>query len=399
MQDIETDILILGGGCSGWSLLSYLLEFNLHKKYRICLVEAESIRQTKTWSYWEDISSSNWKEDYVWTHICVKSASTRFEYYQERAYKSIQSASFYRQIEDKVSKIDSIKLIQDQVIDIDYSNRRVKTTQYSFSASLIIQNFALKGSTIEHEIKNTQYPLVQHFGGLIVESTKLNLDPDMVIFMDFDVPQDYGFAFMYILPYGSNSALFEYTLFSELVLKKNIYESEVKNYLKEKYHLGKSDFTIKEKEFGQIPMDDRLPQIKLAEHFYTFGSIAGMTKASTGYTFSRIQKSSKAFAESILINGLEFDHSAAVMNGISKKRYRIYDIVLLHVLQQFPNIGVKTFIRLFERIGIPKMLRFLSEDQSIFADMKVLNAAPKTVFIPAVFNAIKTLKRHLYHTI
>lgn len=398
MDTVNADILILGGGCSGWSLLASLLDAGLDTTYKICLVEPEGERLPKTWSYWDHLEPNRlWKADYAWSELSIKTKGTTYKIEKDEVYKSIHSSSFYGQIEKTASTKRAVHILKDRIIAIDQDTKIAQGEKSFYASKFIIQNFETSISSSSY--KSLQYPMIQHFGGLLVNSTKWSISKDEACFMDFNVSQEYGFAFMYLLPYSDTTCLVEYTLFSPKLLNKDIYISQVKKYLLKQFDLQENEFKIEDIELGQIPMDDRLPKIRLAEDIYLFGTAAGMTKASTGYTFSRIQKAASALAKSITKNGLNFDHTQAISNGISKTRYRLYDLILLDVLRHNPIQALKAFEKLFNKLGVEKMLVFLSENQSIISDLRVLNAAPKKDFIPALFRARKALLKHLIHSV
>jgi|AntAceMinimDraft_1070359.scaffolds.fasta_scaffold04756_9 lycopene beta-cyclase len=396
---IEADILILGGGCSGWSLVAALLELNLQTDYKIAVVEKPQGKLNKTWSFWESLPKSTiWETDAKWNSLRFNldpSFSTSLD--EEHVYQSVKATNFINTVKKRAEDTGKIQLIDDQIIDYDYKTSSAFGKQNNYKAKVVFQNFFISNKEEIEAKKKLDYPLLQHFKGLVIESESLDLRTNEALFMDFEVNQTFGFAFMYVLPYSKTKALFEYTLFSENVLEKEQYEEQIYAYLAAKHHLNKSDISILEEEFGVIPMNDMLPSVQNTSNWFKMGSYAGMTKASTGYTFARIQKASNAAAASIKEFGL--NDLQALKNqlekGTSSTRYRVYDIILLELLKNYPNEVIKAFRQLFKKLGIKKMLQFLSEDQNLIADFFVLNSVDKWVFIKAIWRAKKTLSRHL----
>ncbi|MDV7395538.1 lycopene cyclase family protein, partial [Arthrospira platensis SPKY1] len=139
-------------------------------------------------------------------------------------------------------------------------------------------------------------------------------------------------------------------LFSSQLLQEQVYRQEIEAYLLKNHGLDRGAYRIVEEEKGAIPMDDRLPAPCFGS-IYQFGTLAGMTKASTGYTFARIQRAADAFVRSILENGLDADHEVGLWQGLSKLRYRLYDIALLEVLDKHPLRAVESFEQLFRKRG------------------------------------------------
>ena len=63
--------------------------------------------------------------------------------------------------------------------------------------------------------------------------------------MDFSINQKNETRFIYILPFKSNEALIEFTLFTKSILKNSEYEKVLKEYLNNK---GIDSYEILEKE-------------------------------------------------------------------------------------------------------------------------------------------------------
>lgn len=396
---VESDILILGGGCSGWSLIAAFIELNLQEEYRITIVEDGSQFPNKTWSFWEeDIISSVCQTDMYWNKLKFNlNKNFSVSATSSHIYQSVSASSFIGKIREVADRYRNIEIITDKIIDCNYSSNDAEGQIQNYKASLIFQNFFAKQEELHKLKQSLSYPLLQHFKGIVVKSKRLNLDSEEAIFMDFEVNQNHGFAFMYVLPYSSDSALFEYTLFSERQLTQDQYEHEIAHYLADKHHLTHQDYIILEEESGVIPMNDIIPTVRFGSKWFKMGTIAGMTKASTGYTFARIQKASKGVAKLIQLNGI---HASEIIKQelekhVSKKRYRIYDIILLDLLKYHPNEVIKAFNVLFKNLGVRKMLRFLSENQGLIADFHVLNTVQKWPFIKAIWRARKVLLKHL----
>lgn len=398
---IKSDILILGGGCSGWSLVSSFIKHNLHLHYSITIVEKALGNNHKTWSFWEQLSDSTiWSADYTWDKLRLTIDDEYSATIEEDAiYKSIKARSFVESIKGIAVETSSIQLVEDEILRCNHSNMSATGVTNDYTAKIVFQNFFNDQNQLTDYTSKLEYNLSQHFKGLVIESEKLELVSNEVIFMDFTVNQQYGFAFMYVLPYSTSKALFEYTLFSEKLLQVEQYEQEIQHYLKNKYGIANSEYTILEEEFGVIPMNDMLPSTHFSTNWFKMGSIAGMTKASTGYTFSRIQQAAEAVAAVIASSGIqdEMGITAALQKGISPRRYRLYDIILLELLKNSPNEVIDAFKMLFAKLGIKRMLQFLSENQSLLSDFAVLTGVDTWTFLKATWKSRKVLLKHLFN--
>lgn len=396
----ESDILILGGGCSGWSLVAALIDSNLHNTYRISIVEKSQDDVNKTWSHWDDLTESKtWNVDTKWNSLRLN-IDTDFSTKLEEAgiYKSIKASNFNNSIREKATQLPSIQLFVDEIENCNFKDKIAFGRLNAYKSEIIFHNFDFNKMRIKEKNDALTYPLLQHFKGLLIESEKPAFDANEAIFMDFNVSQEYGFAFMYILPYSDKKALFEYTLFSEKRIDEELYENEIYSYLASNFKLQKEVVKVLEEEMGVIPMNDAVPTITDNTNWYKLGTIAGMTKASTGYTFARIQQSCRAVATTIKQFGLNNPNEIekALEQGISTFRYRAYDIILLDLLKNDPNAVIQAFKVLFSKLGVRRMLRFLSEDQSFLADLAVLNTVNKWTFTKAFWRAKKVIFKHLF---
>src|SRR5690625_7678398 len=110
--------------------------------------------------------------------------------------------------------------------------------------------------------------------------------------MDFDVPQQNGVTFMYLLPYSPTTALIEYTVFSEQTLPPEQYEDEIENYigrLLSKSGNPDSGYQFLRKEKGEIPLSPGRPSPWYCKQAYTRGFPAGHPSPGPAHNFSRLQ--------------------------------------------------------------------------------------------------------------
>ncbi|MCG8350158.1 MAG: lycopene cyclase family protein, partial [Chloroflexales bacterium] len=149
----------------------------------------------------------------------------------------------------------------------------------------------------------------------------------------------------------------------------------LKQYIRE--YLGIDSYAIQHVEFGIIPMTD-IPFVRRpSPHVMNIGTAGGMTKASTGYTFQRIQKQSRRIVESLLATGQPFYAESML------KRHALMDSVLLNVLDTGRESGKAFFNRLFSKNSPQRVLRFLDEETSLWEDLALMS----TVNVPAFMAA------------
>lgn len=193
--------------------------------------------------------------------------------------------------------------------------------------------------------------------------------------MDFNLSQDKGITFMYVLPTKPNEALVEYTLFSESVLEKGAYATELKKYIKEKLKID--NYEILHDEFGVIPMTKAKFQTTANKNsnIINIGTVGGHTKASTGYTFTFVHKKVKKIAWLLSNN----EHPV-VRPTLREKMFRWYDMSLLDVLISKKCSGEEIFTSLFKKNNPERVLAFLADESTHLDEFKIRNSVPIAPF-------------------
>ena len=378
------DIIIAGGGLSGLSLSWYLAKGGY--KGKVLVVDSTfAPTNDKTWCFWtnseppfRDIIYRKWSK----TWVSILDYST-FRYLNEYSYYCIRSGDFREYVLRELRKHKNFDLLEENILDFSSNNKKaVLLTKNgdSYLGDYIFQS-VLKPKELKSD--DIKYPLLQHFLGWEIITEKPEFDADIFTLMDFDENFDKGVAFMYILPFQPNRALFEFTVFSEEILDKKIYKNKIREYLLNQYELTKDEFKIRRKEFGIIPMQDR-PHLPVFEkNIFNLGAVGGQTKPSTGYTFTRIQDYTQQVAQN-LING--FDPSPPKPSDF---RYRYYDLLLLHILSNSKTDSLEVFKYLFKNNNLDEVFRFLAEDTSYLQDLKIMSSVPYFPFFKAIGNNLK----------
>ena len=194
----------------------------------------------------------------------------------------------------------------------------------------------------------------------------------------FSVEQKGNTRFMYVLPTSKNEALIEYTLFSKDLLSKEDYENEIKNYINQ---LGITNYELREKEQGNIPMTSYKFWKHNTKNIINIGSAGGWTKASTGFTFKNTTKKSKALIQ-FLLTETDF------RKFHKQDKFWFYDLLLLDVLNRSNELGSSVFSSLFKKGSPTLIFKFLDEETSLSEDLKVMLKCPKVPFIKALLGRI-----------
>jgi lycopene beta-cyclase len=217
--------------------------------------------------------------------------------------------------------------------------------------------------------------LLQHYGGQIVETNRSIFDPDTIVLMDFDIPQNDGIAFVYVLPFSPQRALIEPTIFSYRPLAMDHYRTIIQSYLLERYHVTK--YTVEFEEQGIIPMRPQAPPASAVGRIHPIGTQAGMVKGSTGYGFLSIQKSSPQLVQQTLGSGQSGPR-------VPRSNFSIWlDTVFLRYIEHHPKLAPEIFFNLFDRVKPDALVRFLSDAARPSDYAAVIRAMPKWPFIKA----------------
>ncbi|MBB6271802.1 lycopene beta-cyclase [Pedobacter cryoconitis] len=376
------DYIIAGGGCSGRSLAVRMLPYLKASNKQLLLVDKLPKKgNDKTWCFWEEhadvfepVVYKKWNRLLFSSHF-IQQELNIYPY----TYKMIRAADFYTYTDEKLSGNPHIITIQGNVERLYTENQQayaiidgeVYSSDYTFSSIPRIQN---------KRPERYQY-LLQHFMGWVIETETAIFDTECATLMDFKTPQQTGTSFVYVLPLSPKLALVEYTVFSEQELATEDYTTALKQYIDEQLHCKK--YTIKEQEYGVIPMSDHPVKRQQGRIIY-LGTAGGFTKGSTGYTFRFIQKHTSAIAEGLTKSG------NPIISSVFPNRFKTYDAILLHLLGSQRLSGEEIFSELFEKNKAKQILKFLDNETSLMEEIQIFSTLNKKEFTLALLN--RTLK-------
>lgn len=379
------DYIIAGAGSSGLSLAWHLVNSDLRDKKILIVDRSLEPANDKTWCFWS-------KGDPSFDHVVLKKWS-RAEIFvndehiredlSEFPYYCIRSGDFRRAVLAALEKIPTVTLLETAVDDLDGNENEgiLIAEKDTYTADYIFQ------SCLPPPLKQPpSYPLIQHFLGWEVTTDSEVFEPGSFIFMDLDNTFKKGFSFMYVLPIAKTRALLEYTIFSRSVEPASVYEEKLELYLYNRYGLKRINYSIDRTEYGEIPMEDAVYDPWYASRVLNIGMRGGLTKPSTGFTYSRIQDHSERIIESL------YSDQKPVPPPRSPKRYRTYDLWLLQILHDHPEEAMDVFHSLFKNNRLDDIFRFLGEESDFGQDLKIMSSVPWKPFFRAIW---KTRKRML----
>lgn len=334
----------------------------------------------RTWCFWEEneghfdsIITKSWNQ--------IQFYGQSYGAAQEIApykYKMLRGLDFYNSYLNSIQSYDNVTFLQELVTSVADHTKYVEVTT---------KNTVFRGTKVFNSIFNykllhqqTKYPVLQqHFIGWFIKSDKPIFNPDKATFMDFSIPQKGNTRFMYVLPFSQTEGLVEYTLFSADTLAEEEYENAIKKYIRE--NLKCTEYEIKEKEKGNIPMTCYDFSAKNGDNILHIGISGGWAKASTGYTFMSTYRKTRELVAFLKKN-------KPLSSFTHKDRYWYYDLLLLDILHKDNSKGRHIFESLFKGSRPQLIFKFLDEETNIREDLKIISSCPKSYFIKALFNRL-----------
>jgi lycopene beta-cyclase len=131
-----------------------------------------------------------------------------------------------------------------------------------------------------------------------------------------------------------------------------------------------------------IPITDRPYARRLNErpngHVLAIGMQGGRIKPSTGFAFMRVQADSAAIVQSLIEHDQPFDIPE------DSERYRLYDSLLLDIMEREPERIQAIFAALFKHNSIEQVLSFLDEQASLAQNVRMIATLPPAPFLQAL---------------
>ncbi|OYZ02258.1 MAG: hypothetical protein B7Y37_03910 [Sphingobacteriia bacterium 28-36-52] len=390
----QYDYIIAGAGCAGMSLLMRMVIDPFFASKKILVLDADDKQQNdRTWCFWEtkpdlfeSIVHHQWtKLDFYSNHY---SSELSIDPY---IYKMIRGLDFYNYVKTNASaspniewRKASVKKLVESSKFLDHSNklRNNEIAGVELVDGEIIYAEYVFSSILFEPIKAAadEYHFLQHFKGWEIKAATDCFDSSKAVFMDFRVGQEQGTTFMYVLPTSANTALIEYTLFTEKLLADDDYNAALKKYIAEQLQINYYEILHEEK--GVIPMTTKKFSYAKGRNIF-IGIAGGQAKASSGYAFKFIQKRTTQLIEAIK-KGKDLTYGKTMNDS----KGHLYDAVLLHVLHHRKMPGDEIFAAIFKGNKASNVLAFLDNESSILTDLKIMSSVPTGIFLPAALKEL-----------
>jgi len=376
------DYIIAGSGCAGLTLLyRILLEPALCNKKILVIDKERKDSNDRTWCFWE-------KDDGLFqpiVHHQWDNLDFFSEYYSNTLhiapyrYKMIKGLDFYNHVYAFAAQFKNVEFRYDHIkkLYMAGSTPVVQTKSSLFSAGYIFNSTKF----FSPETIKGNNSLLMHFKGWTIKTDQPCLDPGKGTLMDFNVDQQGGTAFMYLLPTTNNEALVEYTLFTGHTLSPGTYTEVLKEYI---HNTLKVDtFELLQEESGVIPLTKKQYPTHHRKKIIHIGTAGGCVKASSGYAFQFIQQQT----DSIILK-LKEGKTPIVKCSFKNKKFLWYDRTFLDVLIAKKMSGAAFMSLIIEKITPEKVLDFLGNESNIIDDFNIMKSVPIRVFLPTAIRQI-----------
>lgn len=378
----QYDIIVCGAGMSGLSLAYRAAKAGIWDNYNILIIDKDTkTKNDRTWCFWdkstspfEEIVSHKWDDMLFFSNDGSKIPLDNGDY----SYKMIRSIDFYNHTLEYLKAQPNITFLNNSVKSISNKNNEVEILTESSSFT---SKFCFNSLFEQPKLNHNDTFLLQHFKGIVIETEKPCFDSKQIHLMDFRTGQENGNTFFYVLPTSINTALVEYTLFSEKLLDREVYDQKLKEYINEV--LGIEDYKVIESEFGIIPMTDYKFN-RYEGNIVNIGSAGGDTRGSTGYTFSNTQRTVDNIITSFKSNGTPFFKQEHI-----SKKHKIYDSTMLQVLAEGKYKGHQLFTDMFSKVKASDIFAFLDSESNLSQDIKNIKSLIPNYFIKPFFKALR----------
>jgi lycopene beta-cyclase len=380
-EEQPTDLIIIGAGAAGLSLLLALKERNYRHTVKV-LERQNGPQHDRIWSFWNNKDLPIYIKAIISHEWSRWSLSTEQHQYTMRdsfyPYCSIRSEHLGALAIEHAEQETNVEIIFNcDVLSIDCNADRVFIT-------------TANGTMLAKKVVDTRPPpLHQEHNGLFQcfygEEISINadiLEPFTVKLMDQLRYSELGIEFVYVLPFSSNHALVEFTCFSITIIDKETLKARLTERLKHMFE--QHDYKVLRTEQAALPMYSiNHNNLNKTHKNLIYGGIAGgAMRIATGFSFLNSQRWAKQCAQALIEQG------KLVPSPPINLIYRTMDALMIRVLRNDMKIGVTIFEQMFKKVKAKRFARFMTE-QATTADMiSVIAAMPKRAFLRAAYNAL-----------
>ncbi len=376
------DAIIIGAGGAGMCLLLVLHQQGWLNGKRVLVLEPEAkVSNDRTWCFWARAGGerSNGLAPLASTTWDSAMGGLLEQWLPPYHYHHIRSADLYAHVHDLVGQHPDVHWMQrpaDAAGELP-NGAWVVSEGERFEARYVFDSRISQATA--QRIKADRDAVWQSFLGWRIRLQEPANESLAVRLMDFDVEQDDGFQFVYVLPFNDQERLVEVTRFGRVPIEHARAKVLLHAWISSKW----GHYERLEEEEGLIPMrmdlNPTATQHPAHQHLIPIGTAAGAVKATTGYALPRMYQHALDIARAL-------QEGSPMPTPMSKPRFAFYDTLLLHILAHQPGHGKKIFSTLFQKVPLPRIFSFLDEQTTLKEDVRVLLSLPVGIFLRAFFS-------------
>jgi lycopene beta-cyclase len=376
---LNVDLAILGAGCAGLSLAQRLSENPLWTKKTVLIEARITYTNDRSWCFWEpqdralrpalhDLIIHRWPK---WQFSGQQFQVTH--HVPGRDYCYIASDRFYQYALSALKHHHSISLqMGHAVVSVNMQPKGYAIELADGSTLCARQVIDTRPNVYTDSKEATLWQIIY---GLEVRASTSVFEPDTVGLMKELNASLMGTQFVYVLPFSSEHALIEWTLFSTQLISPKQMEPLLQAHMHA--HYPTTSFQVIRTEHAVLPMGLNINHKKQCSrpNYRYAGQVAGAIRPATGYAFLRIQRWACAAA-----NHMATQQSLPAPQH-SPWLIRAMDRLFLEILNTRPKLGPSLFQALSLRVAPAVLVRFLSDEASVLDCARVMRALPAPLFI------------------
>lgn len=374
------DIAILGGGCAGLSLATRLALDPRTSGSSFAVLEARrEYSRDRTWCFWSGRDHPFEEQiSHRWTEWSIRNEGrTTVHRSSARPYAHLPADRFYSASRAAIEAFPGGELrtgLQVERVEDRGGRVAIETSEGTWWANRVVDT-----RPPPRHVAAPEGALLQHFVGWEVRCDKPVFDPGRVTLMDFDVEQDAGIHFFYVLPFAADRALVEATFFSTALLDPSEYARRIDAYLENRFDVRGPEILWQER--GVVPMHSAPLLAEPSPRIHHAGQLARATRPSSGYAFMNIQRMADELVEALL-DGRRGSRTPSARS----RTVTALDRIFLQFLRREPERAPEAFERLFTHVLPESFARFMTEESRLGDLAAVVGAMPKLPFARAALS-------------
>jgi len=381
-------IALIGLGASNALLLIELQKRGLIQDVDVLVFDSSDKKiNDKTYCFWArpqerivlDLQELIFKS---WNSVKV---ADRVENLDQMNYYMVESRRLYQEAKSIIAQHANVNFINASIDEVQEVPDKV-LLRSNRGCYLVDRIFDSRPGVIDEEIGATVW---QSFKGWKIETDAAVFDERTFTLMDFEVPQDGGTQFVYVLPFSANQAMIELTRFSNELLGDHRAEELLTQYCE----ALEEGYTVVGMEQGTIPMTQDVLVDQSHPRMVSMGGRRGLIKATTGYAFKAMHEDARAVASTF---GDQAPSQSRKAPG-KFTRFHFYDTLLLILLKFRPSWGKEIFTKLLVSQRASSVFTFLEERSSISWEVNMFAQLPILKFLWSVgYLVLFKLRKHAW---